>query len=139
MTGEEFVSKLQGVRRTGPHSWLARCPAHEDKSPSLTVSEKEPEKILVYCHAQCGIEAITGALGLQISDLFPPRLTEYQPRDRRPFPAADVLRAIADEADILCVALHDADWGKPLYKADIERAQLAIERIRAARSLALGE
>jgi hypothetical protein len=139
MTGEDFVSRLQGVRRTGQHSWMARCPAHEDKSPSLTVSEKEPEKILAYCHAQCGIEAITGALGLEVADLFPPQLTEYRPRDRRPFPAADVLRALADEADILCVILHDSDWGKPLPKVDIERAQLAIERIRAARSLAIGE
>jgi hypothetical protein len=138
MTGEDFVSRLHGVRKTGPGSWMARCPAHEDKSPSLTVSEKEPELLLVYCHAQCGVEAIAAAVGLTVSDLFPPKLTEYRPRDKRPFPAADVLRAIADEADVLCVILHDSDWGKPLPKVDIERAQLAIERIRAARSLALG-
>jgi hypothetical protein len=49
-----------------------------------------------------------------------------------------VLEALADEADVLCVVLHDSDWGLPLKKSDIERAQLAIERIRAARSLALG-
>lgn len=139
MTGEELVSRLQGVRRTGPHSWVAKCPAHEDKSPSLTVSEKEPEKLLCYCHAQCGIEAITAALGLEVSELFPPRLTEHQPRDRRPYPAADVLRAMADEALVLSVFIHDLDFAVPLKQDDIDRAQLAAARILAARSLALGE
>lgn len=139
MTGEEFVSRLEGVRRTGPHSWIAKCPAHEDKSPSLTVAEKEPEKLLIYCHAQCGVEAVTGALGLDLSDLFPPRLSEYQPRDKRPFPAADVLRAMADEALVMGVFVHDLDFAVPLKQVDIDRARVAVHRILAARSLALGE
>jgi len=138
MTGDEFVSRLERARRTGANSWIARCPAHEDRSPSLTVAEKEDGRILIHCHAGCGIEAITGAVGVEITDLFPPRPIEHAPRERRPFPVADVLEALADEAEVLDVILHDADWGLPLSKADIERAQLAIDRIRAARSLALG-
>ena len=140
MTGEEFVSRLQKVRRTGPHSWLACCPAHDDNNPSMTVAEKEPELLLVCCQSQrCGIDEIAGAVGMEVADFFPPRLTEFRPRDKRPFPAADVLKAIADEAGILYIVLCDSDWGKPLSKADIDRAKLALERIRAARSLALGD
>lgn len=139
MTGEDFVTRLEGVKRTGPHSWLARCPAHEDRSPSLSVSEKEPEKLLIYCHAQCGIAAITQALGIEISGLFPPKLSEYQKRDRQPFPAADVLRALGDEVLVLAVFVHDLDMAVPLKQDDIDRARLAVDRILAARSLALGQ
>lgn len=138
LTPEEFLSRLQRVRKTGPSSWMASCPAHEDKSPSLTVSVKPDGKLLVYCHAQCGIEAVVGALGIDLTDLYPERPIEHSARERNPFPAADVLRAIADEIDVLEVILHDIDWCVPLKQDDIERAQVALERIRAAKSLALG-
>src|SRR5690242_8937804 len=139
MTPEDFLARLERVRRTGPETWLASCPAHEDRSPSLTVRFKADGRILVYCHAQCGIEAVLGAMGLELSDLFPEKPLEYVAKERAPFPAADVLRAIADEANLLFIILHDVDWGVPLKQDDIDRARLAIDRIRAARSLALGE
>jgi hypothetical protein len=138
MTGDEFVSRLERVKRTGRGSWLARCPAHEDKSPSLTVAEKEDGRILVHCFAGCGIDAITAAVHVDLSDLFPPKPIEHAPREKRPFPVADVLEALADEAEVLGIVLSDVDWGVPLKQDDIDRARLAVERIRAARSLALG-
>lgn len=79
------------------------------------------------------------ALGLQLSDLYPTRQrAEYAPRERRPYPAADVLEALADETMILAIFIHDLDFAKPLKQDDIDRARLAIDRILAARSLALG-
>jgi hypothetical protein len=138
MTPEEFLSRLERVRRTGPDSWIASCPAHEDKSPSLTVRAKDDGRLLVYCHAECGIEAVVGALGLEVSDLFPSRDIEYAPRERNPFPAADVLRAVADETMILAVFIYDLDFAVPLKQDDIDRARLAADRIMAARGLALG-
>jgi hypothetical protein len=138
MTGEEFVSRLEKAKRTGNGSWLARCPAHQDRSPSLTVTEKEDGRILCFCFAGCGIEAITSAVGVEITDLFPPKAIEHAPRVARPFPVADVLAALADECEVLDIILHDIDWAVPLKQDDIERAKLAIDRIRAARSLAIG-
>ena len=138
MTGEEFVSRLEKAKRTGKGSWLARCPAHLDRSPSLSIAEKEDGRLLVCCHAGCGIEAITAAVGVEITDLFPPKAIEHAPRVARPFPVADVLAALADECEVLDIILHDVDWCVPLKQDDIERAKLAIDRIRAARSLALG-
>jgi hypothetical protein len=138
MTGDEFVSRLERVKRTGRGSWLARCPAHEDKSPSLTVAEKEDGRILVHCFAGCAVDAITAAVHVDLADLFPPKPIEHAPREKRPFPVADVLEALADEAEVLGIVLSDVDWGVPLKQDDIDRARLAVERIRAARSLALG-
>jgi hypothetical protein len=51
-------------------SYQALCPAHEDREPSLNLSEGEDGRALVKCFAGCTPERITDALGLQMSDLF---------------------------------------------------------------------
>ena len=68
MTTQEFLSHLEKVRpiRGG---WMARCPAHEDRSPSLSITEGEG-KTLLHCHAGCAPEAIAKAMGLSMTDLF---------------------------------------------------------------------
>lgn len=68
MTSSDILSRLQGVRRS-PNGWMARCPAHEDRSPSLSVREGEG-KVLLHCFAACSIEAICAAIGVRVSDLF---------------------------------------------------------------------
>ena len=49
---DELVSGLEGVRKSGEDGWVACCPAHDDKPPSLSINQKD-EKILLYCHAGC--------------------------------------------------------------------------------------
>lgn len=58
----------QGSRRAGDN-WT--CPAHEDSNPSLSVSEGDDGRALLHCHAGCTPQAIVGALGLGMADLFP--------------------------------------------------------------------
>lgn len=66
-----ILSKLHGVRPTGPSQWTARCPAHDDKTPSLSITVKPDGTVLLCCHAGCAQKDIIGALGLQPRDLFP--------------------------------------------------------------------
>jgi putative DNA primase/helicase len=61
------------VKRTGDGKYQAKCAAHEDRTPSLSVSRGEGGKVVMYCHAKCTINAICAAIGLKPSDLFPPR------------------------------------------------------------------
>lgn len=68
MTAEELISRLDGVERSGS-GWIARCPAHGDSNPSLSVSERGG-KILLHCHAGCSAAAVVEAMGLKMSDLF---------------------------------------------------------------------
>lgn len=68
MTCAEFLSRLQGVRRSG-NRWMARCPAHEDENASLSVAESGG-KILLHDFGGCATEAILAVMGLQMSDLF---------------------------------------------------------------------
>lgn len=69
MTYEEFLSRLEGVHRSGNQA-SARCPAHEDKTASLSVSTGEDGKILLNCHAGCTSREIVEAMGLSLNDLF---------------------------------------------------------------------
>lgn len=70
MTYEEFLSRLEGVHRSGNQA-SAKCPAHEDKTASLSVSTGEGGKILLNCHAGCTSREIAEAMGLSLNDLFP--------------------------------------------------------------------
>jgi hypothetical protein len=69
MTTEEVLSRFQGVRPAGSRKWKARCPAHEDKDPSLSISEKDG-KTLLKCHAGCATAEILKRAGLEMRDLF---------------------------------------------------------------------
>jgi 5S rRNA maturation endonuclease (ribonuclease M5) len=55
--------------------WQCRCPAHDDSTPSLSISETSDGKILLHCHAGCTIENICAKLNLTLADLFPPKDT----------------------------------------------------------------
>ena len=58
------------MKRSG-NEYSARCPAHDDKRNSLSLSTGENGKILIHCQAGCSLESITAAMGLTQKDLFP--------------------------------------------------------------------
>jgi len=68
---EVLLGRLEGVRPAGPHSWVARCPAHDDRDPSLSVSVKDG-RVLLHCFAGCGPDEVLGAVGLTWKDLRTP-------------------------------------------------------------------
>lgn len=67
---EVVLSKLDGVQQAGPGRWKALCPAHDDHDPSLSVSEGDDGRVLLWCWAGCPCDAICSALGLAVRDLF---------------------------------------------------------------------
>ena len=48
----ETIARALGGHRAGA-TWMARCPAHDDRSPSLSISSGKDGKVLVRCHAGC--------------------------------------------------------------------------------------
>ncbi len=67
---DDVLSRLSAVKKTGKQ-FTARCPAHHDKSPSLSIKEGDDGRVLLYCHAGCTIDEVVRALGLTQADLFP--------------------------------------------------------------------
>ncbi len=53
-------------RRTSS-GYLALCPAHEDREPSLSIGEGDDGRALIKCHAGCETEAVLRALGMTLS------------------------------------------------------------------------
>ena len=126
------------MRRTGDRRWLARCPAHDDRGPSLSIRELDDGRILVHCFSGCAVHDIVSAVGLELHDLFPPRPLDHRvPRERTPFPAADVLRAVAFEGLVLTIMAEDIARGETPTTEARQRAALAAKRLMAAVDLAL--
>jgi hypothetical protein len=70
MTLSAFLDLLDHPRRSG-RGWISRCPAHADRSPSLSISEGDDGRVLLRCFSGCTVDEITAALGLSLRDLFP--------------------------------------------------------------------
>lgn len=137
MTADVLLSRLEKVKRTGPGRWQARCPAHDDRGPSLAVRETDDGRLLVHCFAGCSAIEVMGAVSLSLSALYPERLGAYGYKpERRPFPAADVLRCIAFEALVVAVAGATILSGEAHTQADHDRLMLAVSRIQLALSAA---
>jgi hypothetical protein len=66
-----LLQKLRGVQQAGQNQWSAKCPAHEDNDPSLSISTGMDGRILLHCHVGCPVEQICGALEITVADLFP--------------------------------------------------------------------
>ena len=57
----ETIGKALGGHRAGA-TWMARCPAHDDSNPSLSISVGKNGKVLVRCHAGCDQRDVIAAL-----------------------------------------------------------------------------
>lgn len=81
---EGILSRFEQVRRCGV-GWVAPCPAHDDKNPSLSIRAGN-RRVLLHCFAGCTVESICAALGIKMGELF-----SEPPATRRPEP--DIARA----------------------------------------------
>ena len=135
-----ILDRLDGVRRTGPDRWIARCPAHADQNPSLSIREGDDGRVLIYCFTGCGAIEILDALGLDFADLFPPKLDTYpikRGRPRRsapPIPARDALEILDQETLTMAIIGDRLVKGEPIekYQAALRDAAGRIAAIRAA-------
>ena len=133
MSADTIIDRLDGVRRTGPDRWLAKCPAHADRSASLSLRETDDGRILLHCFAGCSVHEVLDAAGLEMADLFPPREPGHHSKpERRPFPASDALRAVAFEALVVSAAAAALLAGEAFTEVDRERLILATARINGA-------
>lgn len=130
-----LLSRLSKVRRTGDGTWRASCPGsvheHGDRSAGLCIREKDDGRILLWCPVGCSAEEIVGAIDMDLCDLFPP-LQHHGKPERRPFPAADCLRAVGYEVIVVSSSAVTLLDGKPFSQGDRERLILAAGRIQRA-------
>lgn len=67
----DLLSRLKQVKKIAATSWKACCPAHDDRSPSMSIKETSEGAILIHCFAGCSVADIVDSVGLTMVDLFP--------------------------------------------------------------------
>lgn len=130
-----ILARLDKVRENGPRSWLACCPAHNDRSPSLAIREISNGTILMKCFAGCSAGDVIANIGLELKDLFPQNDRDNYQTSKRPgerWAPGDLLSAVAQEALLTLLAVEATRRGDILSRADLDRLATAAERLRSA-------
>jgi hypothetical protein len=109
---------------------MACCPAHEDKSPSMRVTQRDG-KILLHCMAGCVPDDILAAIGLRWSDLFDDQQqaaynAAVAQRTRLP-----AINQFEHERTIIRLAVYELKQGRTLSIEDQSRVKIAMERVRS--------
>ena len=124
-----LLSKLEKVKPNGTGKWLACCPAHPDKSPSLAIKQTDDGKLLIHCFAGCQVSEIISAIGLQLSDLMPENPT-YKKGTKPPrFNKYELFDRLAFESVILSMGIRQLLNFQDLDEADLKRVILAEDTI----------
>lgn len=75
------LTRVEGLEQRG-HGWVAKCPAHDDRTPSLSIRQGDDGRALLHCFAGCPFSAITAALEMENRELFAEASEPDQPRNR---------------------------------------------------------
>ena len=125
MKAVDVLDRLEQVTG-GKGKWMACCPAHQDKSPSLAIKEAD-DRVLVHCFAGCETSDVIAAIGLNVGDLFYDKLaaggelTEGKKRRYEEVLKSERLQV----ASINSVERHE----RPLTAIERERRSLGKDRI----------
>jgi hypothetical protein len=69
---QRVLDRFPEARKVG-RGWDARCPAHGDRNPSLTITmgDANPDAVVMRCGAGCDTADVLARVGLTLADLFP--------------------------------------------------------------------
>lgn len=126
---EAVLQRLAKYQERGNGQYIAPCPAHDDRSPSLSIREAEDGKVLLQCFAGCALEEICGALGLEVSDLFPRTEIHHTPPRRVRMALTDAFHCLQYEATVVAIAADMLAAGETLRAEDHERLRAAARKL----------
>lgn len=134
---QRLLGRLDSVRKSSPRRWYARCPAHNDRNPSLAVTETEDGRVLVYCLAGCTADEVAAAAGLELADLYPRTSAgASQVPCRQRWDHRALLLMVQRECHVVAAAASDLASGHDLTPDDRERLYRASARIARAAEVA---
>ncbi len=138
MSASALLDRLERVRQTGPGRWVAKCPAHADRSPSLSIRELDDGRTLINCFGGCGALDVLECLGLDWSALFPPNVQQDSAASHSRIPARDLLEIISEETSVIAIIASDMLATKSITDTDWYRLATAVSRIGRVRDHAYG-
>ena len=130
-----LLDRLDGVTKTGGNRWLAKCPAHDDRSPSLSIRECDDGRSLLHCFAGCETEDVLAAVGMTFSDVMPEPLSHHIRPTRSRIPASDALMTLDHESLVVAIIGADILEHKEVDEPTYTRLAQAVGRINETRSV----
>lgn len=128
-----LLERLEQVRENGRGRWMARCPAHDDRSPSLSVREADDGTLLLHDFGGCSAADVLAAVGLELRDLFPEPVGHHRPAQRRPRRnPRDTLVAVRHALTVITLADSDLRRGEALSDDDRRALDRALAVLREA-------
>lgn len=131
MKVDNLLSRLKKVKVTGKDQWVACCPAHDDKRPSLAIRETHDGLVLLHCFAGCDPLSVLQAVGLSFEDVMPEKLGEHKPLKRK-FNPHTVAEVTAFNASVIALIADQVAAGNPLTAQDAAKLQDMAAEIREA-------
>lgn len=135
---ETILSRLPKHQERGNGQYIASCPAHDDRSPSLSIREADDGKVLVQCFAGCTVEEICAALGIEVSDLFPKTEKYHVPPQRVRMALTDAFHCLQYEATVVAIAADMLANGKALSEVEHERLRAAVRKLHEVNEAVYG-
>lgn len=130
---DKVLERLDKVKSKGADKWQALCPAHNDKTPSLTITQCKDGTVLVKCWCGCTAKEIVTAINLQLKDLFP-----YNPKFK-PIKKLPSKEAVNLEKNIVAIVANSKSKGVSLNKEESDRYQLAVKRLELVNKITGGK
>ena len=131
MTIDTLLTRLEKVKQTSKETYIACCPSHDDRNPSLAIKDLPDGRILIHCFAGCEPTSILHSIGLDMNALFPEKLGEFK-KVKRPFPATDVLKVVGFECLVVASSALKILGGEVFTTTDRERLVISVGRIQSA-------
>lgn len=129
---DEFLSRLDKVQPIGKDRFKACCPAHNDRSPSLSIKAAD-DRLLIHCFAGCSVHDVLDSVGMDINDLFDgPKYHRRTPGQPQKASAADILRAVSLELTVVVMTAEYMHKNKQILPDDVTRLYQAYQRINNA-------
>lgn len=116
------LSRLDGVKATGRGKWMARTPTREDRTPSLSIRERDDGRVLLKDFGGDDTADVLAAIGLTFADLYPDS-------DRRPARRGPNHAAIEHERQIAAIGQSLLAQGEQLLPSQMARLQMARRRL----------
>ena len=130
MRADALLSVLKDVRQRGQDQYMAKCPAHPDKTASLSIKCCADGRVLLHCFAGCQPDDVLGAVGLEFSHIMPERIGHDLPRVRHAISAADAMRILKMETTLVGIVASDMLAHREITEETWQRLAKAAARIQ---------
>ena len=134
----ELLARLRNVRKFGD-AWRADCPVGHTSGRSLAIAVGHDGRALLHCFVGCAADEIVDAIGLRLSQLFPPRITRATLEENRQINQkmeiarwSAALNVLAVESRVALIAGRELKAWQVLSVEDDNRLAQAVERLESA-------